>query len=445
MSPMRLAWAPQWPAGLAALLVLGPLFFWSYGLANHHAASLPHVPSIVFDWEASIPFLPWTILPYWSIDLFYGLSLLLAPTRSALVTQAARLLTAQCLCVACFLMWPLRFATPRPQADGWAQVLFDVLSGFDLPYNQAPSLHIVLLLILWDSYRRLLPARWLPLLHGWSALIGVSVLTTYQHHAIDVPTGLVAGAACLWLWPWQGPRPWQAWLRDGLHPKLALAWGAAATACAGLAWVLGAQHRAAWLLAWPALAFALVALAYLGVGLPTFQKRANGRLTLAARWLLWPHRVAAWLNARAWTWRLPASVPIHGNVWLGRLPLPWEADHRRAQAILDLSAELHVAHPGVQAQPMLDLVQPHSQALQAAADTLEHLHRQTPGPVLVGCALGFSRSVAVVLVWLCRHGHVPHLEAALQHVQARRPQVVLPPALMQSIQAALGPSPCSPT
>jgi protein-tyrosine phosphatase/membrane-associated phospholipid phosphatase len=422
-------------------LVLGPFFFWSYGLANHHAASLPAVPSVVFDWEAGVPFLPWTILPYWSIDLFYGLSLLLAPSRATLFTQAARLLTAQCVCVASFLLWPLRFATPRPAADGWAQALFDALSGFDLPYNQAPSLHIVLLLVLWDFYRRLLPARWLPALHAWSALIGVSVLTTYQHHAIDVPTGLAAGALCLWLWPWQGQRPWQAWRQEPVRPSLALAWGLAAAACGLAAGLGGAQHRAAWLLAWPALAFALVALAYLGLGTHAFQKRTHGRPSLAARWLLWPHRLTAWLNARAWTRRLPASVPIHGNVWLGRLPLPWEPDHRRAQAILDLSAELHVAHPGVHAHPMLDLVAPASASLQAAADQLERLHRATPGPVLVGCALGFSRSVAVLLVWLCRHGHVPHLDAALQQVRQQRPQVVLPPALLHAVQTALGPTP----
>jgi len=33
------------------------------------------------------------------------------------------------------------------------------------------------------------------------ALLFVSVLTTYQHHFIDLPTGALLGFFCLWLWP----------------------------------------------------------------------------------------------------------------------------------------------------------------------------------------------------------------------------------------------------
>jgi len=88
---------PLWKPGLAWLLVLGPLFFLSYGFANHQAAGTAGVPSIVFDWERHIPLWPWTILPYWSIDFFYGLSLLICTTRLELTRHGLRLLTAQVL------------------------------------------------------------------------------------------------------------------------------------------------------------------------------------------------------------------------------------------------------------------------------------------------------------------------------------------------------------
>ena len=71
-----------WGRALAWLAVLGPFFFASYGLANWLASRRVEVGAVVFDWEHSIPFLPWTIVPYWSIDLFYALSLFVCASRA---------------------------------------------------------------------------------------------------------------------------------------------------------------------------------------------------------------------------------------------------------------------------------------------------------------------------------------------------------------------------
>jgi len=61
--------ALPWRRGVVWLLFLGPFFFLSYGFANWWAATRAVPGIIVFDWERHIPFLPWTIVPYWSIDL----------------------------------------------------------------------------------------------------------------------------------------------------------------------------------------------------------------------------------------------------------------------------------------------------------------------------------------------------------------------------------------
>ena len=58
------------------LAFLAPFFYLTYGFANWLASRRDDVGSIVFAWERTIPFLAWTIVPYWSINLFYGLSLL---------------------------------------------------------------------------------------------------------------------------------------------------------------------------------------------------------------------------------------------------------------------------------------------------------------------------------------------------------------------------------
>lgn len=433
--------APHWQPGLLALLLLAPFFFWSYGLANQLAASSAEVSSIKFEWEAAIPLLPWTILPYWSIDLFYGLSLLIARNRRELRRQVQRLLSAQLLCVGCFLLWPLQFSTERPAVEGWAGILFDALAGFDLPYNQAPSLHIVLLLILWDFYRQRLSGGWLWFLHIWSLLIGVSVLTTYQHHFIDIPTGLLAGAVCMWAWPLQDAPPWRASsCMAQPHRWLGAVYGGAAAIFAAAAWYAGEMwSRTAWWLWWPAVSCLWVALAYVRLGHAGFQKDAQGRHAAASALLLAPQRLFAWLNARCWTWRWPSSVDIADGVWLGRLPLPWEPDHRRFDRVLDLTAELSVRHPGLHSVPMLDLSPPTAQQLSAAAAHVQALV-QTMGPhekLLVSCALGVSRSAAVVMTWLVTSGRCASLDEAEAWVRSRRPQVVMRPALRAAVAQAI--------
>ena len=429
---MSRAPAAVWQRGLVWLLLLGPLFFASYGAANHFTAARPAVPSIVFGWERHIPFWPWTIVPYWSIDLFYAASLLLCRTRLELSRHARRLLTAQLLCIAGFLLAPLRFSTPRPHVEGPFGALFDALAGFDLPFNQAPSLHIVLLLILWDFYRQRVHGAGKLAVHAWSALVGVSVLTTYQHHFIDIPTGLLVGAFCLWLWPLEGERPTWSWTGSSKRRRLAAIYAAAAIVVAMIAGV----DRWTWWLYWPASSLALVAACYAGLGAEGLQKRAGGRHSLGSRLLLWPYRVAAWLNARGWTRDMPSSVAIgDGRVWLGRVPLPWEPDHGRFPQITELAGELALRRAGVRSIAWLDLVEPGPEQLLVAARAVEKA--AVHGPVLVCCALGFSRSAAVVAVWLGVYGPRLEVDDAVRAIRAARPQVVLKRGWLDAIAQAV--------
>lgn len=427
---------PLWKQGLAWLLVLGPLFFVSYGFANHLAAGRPVVPSIVFDWERHIPLWPWTILPYWSIDLFYGLSLLICRNRLELKRHGLRLLTAQVICIACFVLFPLKFSTPRPAVDGWAGQLFDALAGFDLPFNQAPSLHIVLLLILWDFYRQRVHGAGKAFLHVWSGLIAVSVLTTFQHHFIDLPTGLLAGALCLWLWPLEGERPMWQWSVSAERRRIAFAYACGAFACV----LLAGLGRAWWWFYWPAASLTLVALCYAALGEQGFQKRINGHHSMAVRLLFLPYRLGAWLNARAWTLGLPRSAQVVGghDVWIGRLPLPWDGDHRKFDQVVDVTAELGFHHKGARSHGWLDLTNPSPEHLLNAARSVELASRS--GPVLVSCALGFSRSSAVVVTWLCVYGHCATVDEAIALLRQARPQVVLKPPLIAVIEQAVAES-----
>lgn len=289
--------ARPWRRGLAWLALLAPLFYLTYGTANAIAARRDAVPSVVFDWEHAIPFWSWTIFPYWTINAFYGLSLLIASTRHELDRHAARLLTAQAVAVAFFIALPLRFSFGAPPADGAPGWLFDALRSFDQPFNQAPSLHIALALILWDFYgRRIRHPAARAVLHLWTLAICASVLTTWQHHFIDIPTGALLGMLCVWAWPLE--RRVAVWrhfrITDSARRRqLAARYAAGALALAAAAQALGGTALWLW---WPAASLALVALNYLALGERGFQMRRDGRMAWAARWMLAPYLLRARVN-----------------------------------------------------------------------------------------------------------------------------------------------------
>lgn len=423
--------ADLWKRGVVWLLFLGPFFFLSYGFANWVSSQRTDVGVMVFAWESAIPLLPWTIIPYWSIDLLYGLSFLLPKTRREMDRHALRLLTVQIICVACFLLWPLTISFVRPELTGMFGGMFDVLMGFDKPFNQAPSLHIALLVVLWTRYAVYTPPRWQPLLHSWFALIAVSVLTTWQHHFIDVPTGALVGFFCLWLWPTTGATPFaQAQLTtDPQRRRLALYYFLGAALLTALGFVL--NGAALWLL-WPALSLALVGLNYLLLGAQGFQKLSNGQLSMGALALFAPYLLGAWLNSRLWTRRASQPVQVADDVWLGRLPA--NADASAAVAWLDMCAELPAAAGAKPYRnfPVLDLSVPSTALCRAAGQALEELRQQ--GPVLVFCALGYSRSATAVAAWLLLTKRCATPVEALGYLRQARPGVVLTAAHLAALQ-----------
>jgi protein-tyrosine phosphatase len=419
----------RWKHSLAWLVFLAPLFFLSYDWTNHLAKSRDVTSSIVFDWESAIPFLPWTIVPYWSIDLLYGLSFLACRTAREVNHHGLRLLTAQCLSVVCFVAFPLRYSADRPATDGVFGSLFDALTSFDLPYNQAPSLHISLLLVIWWVLVRRSTPTWRWLWHAWAVLVAASVLTTWQHHFFDLPTGALVGLLCLWLWPDRGEPP-LTMTRTTVRPRIALWYLLGALICLLLA------TQGGWLTwaGWPGAALALVAVNYAWFGAGGFQKH-DGKQSMAVRWLFAPYRLGAWINSRLWTSQQPAPSRIIDGIWLGRLPTPLELAQQGFDAIVDVTAEFDAPNANIDrySVPMLDLVLPPLSVLDQAVDAIS-LAKESADRVLVCCALGYSRSALALAAWLLRSGRCSDVASALECIQSSRPQIVISTAQCELLE-----------
>ena len=442
---------PRLKISLCKLALVGALFYTSYGLSNHHAASLAYVPEIAFAWEHGIPFWAWTIVPYWSLNLMYAAAFFLCRDTREQNRYVARLVSAQIIATTCFMLFPLHFGWPKPPTDGLSGWLFDSLVAFDLPYNQAPSLHIALAIIVGAFYWTRFPKIRLPLLL-WQSLIALSVLTTYQHHFIDVPTGALLGWLVLWAIPQHGVSPFRrpfgtqgrlktseaSFCEAKTSPatrsreiKIAMLYLAGAVLSA-----LPSLFGGAWLwMLWVSVSLSVVAFAYLTGNAAVFQKQADGRLSAAATILLLPYLVGVRLNMAYWLRGKAKTARVRDDVLIGSV----SGISDDLTAVLDVCAEYpRPRYRGAyRVLPLLDMVAPSENDLVQAASLLEALRRQH-GKVLTCCALGYGRSAAVVFTWLLVYGGCRDLAQATAELKQARPQTVLPPETAKVVEAAAG-------
>ncbi len=361
---------------LAALIVVAAIFYASYGATNALASARANVPEIYFAWERALPFWAWSIVPYWSLNLLYALGFFLCRDVGELARYVTQLLVAQMIATLFFIAFPLQISWEKPAVSGLSGFLFSSLAAFALPFNQAPSLHIILCVVVGAFYLRKARAVWLKAaLVAWFALIGLSVLTTYQHHFIDIPTGLAAGCLVLLIRPLEDAPLSFAIAREVARYK----WAALYLGLAFLtlfAAILGAKIWGAWMLwlSWASLSFALVACGYAFLGAGVFAKNGQGRHAAAAKALLFPYLCVARLNAIFWLRGRQLADEILPGLYLGSVKEAGKFD-----AVLDLAAEFE--RPGgaqiYASVPMLDMITPSADELKRGADELERLVKTT--------------------------------------------------------------------
>src|SRR5688572_28982646 len=410
----RLAWA----------VACSLFFFLAYGGTNWLASTRGELPTIRFAWEQHLPFVPAMIVPYLSIDLlFFGSFFLFADARS-LRRHARRIVLAIAAAGACFVLLPLQMSGARPVVEGFWAPWFAPLHALDHPHNLVPSLHCALAALLLPAY----VARTRGWLRGivvtWFVLIAASTLLTYQHHVIDVVCGYALGLVVLWIVPEPFTRAARARRLD-----LSGRYGAASASFAVAAIMLGPLG---WVLVWPALSCAILALAYAGLGAGVFRKR-DGVIPIGTRALLLPYLIAARAVHRFYARHPTSTVEVAPSLVIGGRA----ATEVECVAVLDLTAECN-APPCAASRtylniPVLDLTPPTGSQLERAIRFIRA--HANDGPVYVHCALGLSRSACVAAARLIDMGIAASAEDAVARVRTKRPQAVIDGRMLASLRA----------
>jgi hypothetical protein len=171
------------------------LFLATYGFTNWLAALRPARFHLYFAWELAIPFVPWMIWVYLSLQVFLALPLFVLDSGG--ISRLGRAFAFVTLAAAAIhLALPTDLGWPRPAAVA-GYPIFKRLFSIDGPHNLLPSLHVgygaLAFLAVWNGAKQ----RWLKLLStAWFGLLTCSVSLVHQHHLADTVSGLALAALC---------------------------------------------------------------------------------------------------------------------------------------------------------------------------------------------------------------------------------------------------------
>lgn len=388
---------------LTLMLFVGTFFVMLYNVSAHYAYVKEAHSSLYMAWEQKIPFIGWFIIPYASLSILFCLVFLMPQTRLQARILGLRVLLVIFISVGIFLLFPLQYAFEKPKIEAF-YLLFEGLSMVDSPYNQLPSLHVSLALIVALSIKEHIKQKALKYaLLFWFLMIIISTLFTYQHHFVDLPMGLLVGLCAL------------GFIRkDG---KLVRTFTTSRHLTIGFCYLAGALIALVGILysdflllevvlGWIFIAMILVSIAY-AFGLSRLLVGKNGKASWYQYAFLAPYFLGTYLAWRCYKKRLTPLILLQDKIYFGR-----QLDPKESASLKEIGVS-HTIHLALESQfcppftsqtrfAMFDITTPSPQMLHQVVLAIENVKAQG---VYVHCSLGLSRSVLAISAWLVYQGY----------------------------------------
>jgi membrane-associated phospholipid phosphatase len=380
-----------------SLMLCSVIFILVYNYAAWHTSKLDRVPSFVFDFEKWIPFISWTIIPYMTSGLFFCTVFFFCSNKEELQVLTKRILFVTITAGICFILFPLKFSLLKPEINkSIFNYPFQFLNTFDSSFNQAPSLHIAYTFIFWTIFKDL--KKWRIFSAVWLILLGVSTLTTYQHHFIDVITGIILAHVSFIVLPYQKNN----FLYRNFHvANFYFLFGYSFV----LLSLLSARYFGElWLiLLWPALVMLFTGYHYQKNDVH-FLKDKNGNIAAYKKIFYFPYLLLYWIFWRFFR-KNKKPVEIADSIYISSRPddqdLKWfKIDENTF--VYDLSAEMEevtaikegAAYFSI---PFLDIGTLDINKTKKIISEITEKYQQLPknGKILIHCTMGYTRSSVI--------------------------------------------------
>ena len=148
---------------------------------------------LYFDFELMLPFVPSAVWVYSSVSLLFYSAPFILRSKPELRRLAYRMAVVTLIGGFGFLLLPAEVDFPYPTDFGASDAMFRFADQMNLDHNQLPSLHVALSAVCVSCYSVRASRIGKVLLWGWVVAIAVAAVLTYQHHLMDVCTGLLVG------------------------------------------------------------------------------------------------------------------------------------------------------------------------------------------------------------------------------------------------------------